>query len=71
MAEWSRRWTAIPIRFPLVGSKPISVGILLGTDRKHKYAELQAPQSEQQTQCLDKNQFVKTPNKKLAKVSAL
>ena len=61
MAEWLRRWTANPIRFPCVGSNPISVGILFGSDPKLNNVELQAPQSEQQTQCLDNNQFKKLP----------
>ena len=61
MAEWLRRWTANPIRFPCVGSNPISVGILFGSDPKPNNAELQAPQSEQQTQSLDNNQFKKLP----------
>ena len=42
VAEWLRRWTANPIRFPCVSSNPISVGILLGTDRNYKHDEIKA-----------------------------
>ena len=63
VAEWLRRWTANPIQFPCVGSNPISVGILLGSDQKLKHADLQAPHSGQQIQCLDNIQFEKTANK--------
>ena len=53
MAKWSRRWTAIPIRFPFVGSNPISVGILLGTARELKHDETQGTHFKQQIHCLE------------------
>ena len=59
VAQWLRRWTANPKLFPCMRSNPIAVGILLGSDPKTKHVELQTPHSEQQTQCLDNNQFEK------------
>ena len=53
VAECYRRGTAAAKRSPCVNSKAISVGYILGRDPKLKHAELQAPQSEQQTQCLE------------------
>ena len=60
VAQWLRRWTANPIQFPCVSSNPIFVGTLLGGDPKLKHAELQAPHSGQQIQCLDNIQFERT-----------
>ena len=63
MAHWLTRWTANRIRCPCVGLNPISVGTILGSDRKFKHAEIPAPHSEQQTQCLDNIQFEKNCQK--------
>ena len=63
MDEWLRRWTANPIQIPCVGSKPISVGVLLGTVRKIEHAEIQAPHSKQQIQCLENIWFKKSAKK--------
>ena len=70
MDEWLGRWTANPIQFLCVGSNPIAVGINLGGDPKLKHAELQAPHSEQQTQCLE-NIWFKKSAKKQTNVSTL
>ena len=71
MAEWLRLWTATPILSLALDSKTISVGNILGRDRKLNHAEIPALHSEQQTQCLDNIQFEKTAKKELTKVSTL
>ena len=72
VAEWLRRWTANPIRFPCVSSNPISVGILLGTDRKWKHDVIQATHFKQQNHCLEyKTSIWKKKRNKLTKVSTL
>ena len=62
-AEWLRLSTGTPIQSLALDSKTISVGNILGKDRKLTHAEIQAPHSEQQTQCLDNIQFEKNCQK--------
>ena len=68
VAEWLRRWTANPVRFPCVGSNHISVGILLDTDRNYKHDEIKATHFA--TNSLSRKHLVqKSCEKQLTKVS--
>ena len=71
MAEWLRLWTATSIRSPAVDSKTISVGNILGKDRKLTHAEIQAPHFKQKKSLSRKDLVQKSAKKQQTNVSIL